>query len=143
MDIIQNIDLYPPLGVGLYELVVLVCIFLILSGAGWGVHLVIGNYSDPKKIPMVSTVKHPKWTPRLRHIRSHFRKLYLLQAPAVWIMWLELRGQGLQSTSRQTLWLESELTDDFFEYNHLSQSPLRLNVEVGSSKNLFKYSDRV
>jgi len=129
MEYLQNIDLYPPLRVGLYEISILCIIFFILCSCGWGVHLIIGNHVDPKNIPMVSTVKHPKWTPRLRHIRSHFRKLYLLQAPALWLMWLELRNDVPTKTSRQTLWIEHDFTDDFLEYNKLLNTPVGFQLE--------------
>ncbi|PRP79781.1 EF-hand domain-containing protein D2-like [Planoprotostelium fungivorum] len=76
--------------------------------------------NNPKNIPMVQAVRHPKWTPRLRSIRSYFRMLYLLQAPALWIMWLEMRLDKDQSQSyqRNTLWVE-----DAWEHMHPTGQP--------------------
>jgi len=78
--------------IGVYELFVLVVLFGVLTAFGRLTHYLSGNVENPRQHEVVQVMKHPSWTPKLRDIRKYFRLLYLVQAPAIWIIWLELRG---------------------------------------------------
>jgi len=77
---------------GVYELLVLVGIIGVLTALGRLTHYLSGNVENPRQHEVVQVMKHPSWTPKLRSIRKYFRLLYLVQAPALWLVWLELRG---------------------------------------------------
>ncbi|PRP78313.1 hypothetical protein PROFUN_13809 [Planoprotostelium fungivorum] len=78
---------------GLWEIIVLFLFIAAAITSGRVVNRLCGAYGNPRFQPVITQLRHPSWSPRLITIRSLFRRLYLIQAPAIWFVWLRLRLQ--------------------------------------------------
>ena len=45
--------------------------------------------NDPASHPVIQRSKIPRWSPKMSEIRRCFQLLYLLEGPAIWLIWME------------------------------------------------------
>eukprot|EP01117_Protostelium_nocturnum_P014756 TRINITY_DN5646_c0_g1_i1.p1 TRINITY_DN5646_c0_g1~~TRINITY_DN5646_c0_g1_i1.p1 ORF type:complete len:358 (-),score=95.14 TRINITY_DN5646_c0_g1_i1:119-1192(-) len=128
----EKLVFHGTIGMGIYEGFILLFILFIMLGSGRICNRLCGNYSNPKLQPMTTQVKHPGWSPKLRNIRSYFRYFYLIQAPAIWLIWLQMRWEQLPSSSPHSpfepvsqLFNDEELPEQLIPIEFLNSARVR------------------
>jgi len=68
---------------------VLVIIYVVIYSLGQINAKLAGRKPDANAHPVLKKINSPKWSPDMQKIRTYFQQLYVLQAPAVWLIWME------------------------------------------------------